>query len=248
MKKLIDGLIYSLLLIPLLSLALPKNFVYLSEIDPSIVQEIRYAGEHNFMGRPVQGYLSATCILTKEAAFALKKIQTELRKQNYSLKVYDCYRPNCAVKDFLRWSQRPDENKMKAEFYPRIEKNKLFSLGYIAKRSSHSRGSTVDLTLISLKNNMRGESYSQSTALRACYAPWSVRFRDNSLDMGTGYDCLDKTAHIGSKAISPQAIRNRLFLMRMMTRYGFRPYKKEWWHFTLKNEPHKKINFNFRVE
>jgi zinc D-Ala-D-Ala dipeptidase len=201
--------------------ALPPNFMYLKEVDPSILQEIRYAGAHNFVGRPIKGYEHSTCILTKEAAMALKHAQAELRTQRLSLKVYDCYRPTSAVADFLQWSKHPLDQKMKAEFYPSIAKGQLFALGYIAKYSGHSRGSTVDLTLVQRPSRV--------------------------VDMGTSYDYLDPRSHINAIAISPNAKANRLLLRKIMIKNGFEPYEKEWWHFTLHNEPYKNSYFNFPV-
>src|SRR5258707_6595299 len=126
---------------------LPKGFVYLRDIDPTIVQDIRYAGSHNFVGRPIRGYLAAECILSVPAANALATVQRVLAEKKLSLIVWDCYRPKRAVDDFLQWSQDPAHAEMKTEFYPRTDKKKLFALGYLATRSAHSRGSTVDLAI-----------------------------------------------------------------------------------------------------
>ena len=239
-------LCYSLLcLLPAVGYALPKGFVYLSDIDPSIIQDMRYAGPHNFIGRTIEGYLRGTCILTKKAALRLKAIQKQLKPKGYSLKVYDCYRPQQAVNDFYRWSQNKNST-MKAEFYPREDKKELFRKGYIANYSGHSRGSTVDLTLVPL-NKRTQESFSTASKLRACYAPYKKRFKDNSINMGTGYDCLDKTAHVFYKQIPRTAKFNRYQLRKIMLSNGFYPYNKEWWHYTLRNEPFKRTYFNFPV-
>lgn len=237
---------FILFLISFTCSALPSPFVYLSEVDPSIIQEIRYAGSHNFVGRPIVGYQQATCILTRETAFALKEIQHQLLKKNLSLKVYDCYRPVSAVFDFWQWSTQSKDTAMKAEFYPRINKDQLFKLGYIAKQSGHSRGSTVDLTVVDL-NNLQQDEYQPQLKLKECYAPLKQRFRDNSLDMGSGFDCLDKVAFVNNQSISQQAKKNRLFLQQIMLKNGFVPYPKEWWHFTLKKEPFPHTYFNFAV-
>jgi len=165
----------------------PNGFVYLKDVDPTIQQDIRYAGDHNFVGRPIKGYQAPTCILTKQAADALKKIQTQLRKQNMSLKVYDCYRPQMASYDFYQWGQKPDETQMKAEFYPEVEKSQLFDMGYIAKYSEHSQGSTVDVTIVPVPTPKQ-PTYTPGEKLVACYAPYGQRFKDNSIDMGTGYE------------------------------------------------------------
>ena len=226
--------------------ALPQGFVYLKEVDPTIVQELRYAGYHNFIGRPIKGYAAATCILTRPAAEALKAVQTELRKSSLSLKVYDCYRPQRAVNDFMAWSKDPSELQMKGEFYPRVNKADVFVLGYIAEKSGHTRGSTMDLTIVPLP--LRKEaSYEVGQPLVSCYAPYHKRFHDNTLSMGTGYDCLDETAHVDFEALSSLVHYNRLVLSGAMQRQGFVPYPKEWWHFTLKNEPYPATYFNFPV-
>lgn len=226
---------------------LPENFVHLKEIAPSIIQEMRYAGSHNFVGKPIRGYNANSCILTHPAAKALKQVQAQLSKHNYSLKVYDCYRPQMAVEEFYAWSQDPKNQTMKREFYPRINKKKLFKKEYIALYSGHSRGSTVDLTIVDL-NNLQQSEFTQNTKLQPCYANYQTRFHDNSIDMGTGFDCLDKSANHGYKHISKQAKQNRLFLKSIMQENGFRPYRKEWWHYTLRDEPYKKDYFNFEVK
>jgi D-alanyl-D-alanine dipeptidase len=143
------GLVLTMLL-PAMVLAgsLPKGFVYLRDIDPTIVQDIRYAGSHNFVGRPIKGYLAAECILSAPAANALALVQKKLAEKKLSLIVWDCYRPNRAVADFFAWSRDSARSEMKAEFYPRTDKAKLFALGYIAIRSAHSRGSTVDVGIV----------------------------------------------------------------------------------------------------
>ncbi|QLH42934.1 MAG: M15 family metallopeptidase [Coxiellaceae bacterium] len=225
---------------------LPPNFVYLSDIDPTIQQDIRYADQHNFIGRPVKGYGAPACILTKPAAQALQQVQTVLRAKGLGLKVYDCYRPQMAVNDFIQWSQQPKLQQTKAEFYPRVNKADLFKLGYVAQKSGHSRGSTMDLTIIPLHGEPQA-AYHPGQKLVACYAPLSQRFRDNSIDMGTGYDCLDKTAAFSDTSINKTAQQNRSLLQQIMTKYGFVPYEKEWWHFTLRNEPYQNTYFNFLI-
>lgn len=224
---------------------LPAGFVYLQEVDPSIVQELRYPGYHNFIGRPVQGYEKAkACILTQEAAQALKQVQAELKKKSLSLKVYDCYRPQRAVNDFIHWSKQPQEQQMKGEFYPRVNKAEVFQLGYVAAKSGHSRGSTMDLTIVPLPLPEQ-EIYHPGQKLVPCYAPSYLRFHDNSIDMGSGYDCMDEVAHVDYQALGPVAHYNRLLLNDVMVKHGFQPYAKEWWHFTLKNEPYPQTYFDF---
>lgn len=199
------------------------NFVYVSEIIPTIKQDVRYFGNNNFVGRPIVGYKKPVCILTSAAAYALLKVQTELNKQNLGLLVYDCYRPQMAVNDFIQWSQNPADQKTKNLFYPNIDKKNLFRLNYIARRSGHTRGSTVDLTLVDLKNNQ-------------------------VLDMGTPFDYLDPLSHPDNQDISETSFKNRMLLRSLMIKFGFMPIRTEWWHFTLKNEPYKNTYFNFFVE
>lgn len=237
-----------LLVFPWLAWAnsLPASFVYLRDIDPTIQQDLRYAGHHNFIGQPLPGYEAASCILTKPTALALKQIQTELRRSHLSLKVYDCYRPQTTVEAFVAWSKLKQQQSMKQEFYPRINKANFFKLGYAAKRSGHSRGSTVDLTLVHIGS--QSAMYQPAQSLVACYAPYQQRFADNSIDMGTGFDCMDKLSHTQNEQLSKKVHANRMLLQQIMVKYGFVPIKKEWWHFTLKNEPFKKHYFNFLMK
>jgi D-alanyl-D-alanine dipeptidase len=225
---------------------LPGEFVYLRTVDPSIQQDIRYAGYHNFIGRPIKGYEAAECILTKPAAEALHQIQMELKETSLSLKVYDCYRPQMAVADFIAWSKLPDQQQMKAEFYPRVNKADFFKLGYVAAKSGHTRGSTMDLTIVPIPTTKQ-ENYQSGQKLTACFADYGQRFQDNSIDMGTGFDCMDILAHNDNENIDPVAYQNRLLLRYLMEKHGFSAYEPEWWHFTLKNEPYPKTYFNFAV-
>lgn len=242
--------IVSLVLVNTVALAgngnLPDGFVYLSNVAPDILQDIRYDSYHNFLGRPVDGYDAAECVLTVQAAQALVKVEAELKSSNLSLKVYDCYRPQRAVNDFIRWSQDSSDNKMKAEFYPRVDKADLFTLGYIAAKSGHTRGSTVDVTIVPIPT-LQQQVYYRGQALVACYASYMQRFRDNSIDMGTGYDCLDTTAYPLTGQVSITAHDNRMLLRNIMQKYGFAPYNKEWWHFTLVNEPYPDTYFTFPI-
>lgn len=228
------------------ALSLPKEFTYLKNVDPTIIQEMRYAGYHNFIGRPIKGYEKPVCILTKQAARALKNVQKDLLKRHLSLKVYDCYRPQIAVNDFFHWSQHSKNRRMKKEFYPREPKHTLFENGYIAEKSGHTRGSTVDLTIVQLPKK-KSAHYRWGQHLVACYAPVNKRFKDNSMDMGTGFDCLDRTAHARYPYLSRKIYARRMLLRHTMIRHGFVPYNGEWWHFTYYNEPFKKTYFNFPV-
>lgn len=224
-------------------MSLPSGFVYLKNVAPTIKQEMRYASSYNFVGRRINGYYRAQCILSRQAALALAKVQKLALKKGYSLKVYDCYRPQRAVNDFYRWSQSR-QRKMKTVFYPREDKATLFSKGYIAKYSGHSRGSTVDLTLVKINGSKSKHHKSQAN----CYAPYHLRVDDDSINMGTNYDCLDKKAHYHSRDLSKQERHNRALLRRLMNKGNFYPYSKEWWHFTLRAEPYRRQYFNFPIK
>jgi D-alanyl-D-alanine dipeptidase len=225
---------------------LPVGFVYLADADPSIWQDIRYAGSHNFTGRPVEGYLAGECVLTERAADALKQVQAELSPRKLSLIVWDCYRPTRAVRDFLGWSRVPQDARMKAEFFPNTDKAQLFALGYLASRSAHSRGSTVDLGIV--PSTWRSPPiYDPSAPLTPCMAPKGERFEDGALDFGTGYDCLDPLGSVLSPGVGRQAMANRLFLQDLMRHAGFRPYSREWWHFELVDEPFPQQSFDFAI-
>jgi D-alanyl-D-alanine dipeptidase len=241
------GLALIVAMLPALALAgsaLPKGFVYLRDIDPTIAQDIRYAGSHNFVGRPISGYLAAECILSRPAANALEDVQRKLAEKKLSLIVWDCYRPKRAVDDFLKWSKDPAHSEMKTEFYPGTDKQKLFALGYLAKPSAHSRGSTVDLAIVpSAFSSAPPPSPSQS--LKACTSPKGERFEDGTIDFGTGYDCLDVLANTSNARGT--ALRNRQTLRSYMQGAGFRPYAREWWHFELINEPFHRGGFDFEI-
>lgn len=226
--------------------AFPGEFVYLHDIDPTIVEDIRYAGFHNFVGRPVNGYENGRCIITRQAALALAKIQKVLQASSLSLKVYDCYRPTQAVEDFMAWSKEKKEQQMKREFYPHVNKLDFFRLGYVAQKSGHSRGSTVDVTIIPMPLHAN-EDYRPGQKLIACTASYLERYHDNSLDMGTGFDCMDELSFPSSASISKTASKNRMLLRQLMVKYGFLPYDKEWWHFTLQFETYPTTYFNFPI-
>jgi D-alanyl-D-alanine dipeptidase len=224
--------------------ALPGGFVYLRDVDPTILQDIRYAGSHNFVGRPIRGYLAAECILSAPAANALATVQKMLAGKNLSLIVWDCYRPKRAVEDFLTWSRDPAHSEMKAEFYPHTDKRNLFAQGYLATRSAHSQGSTVDLGIVPAGSSLVPPP-DPSQPLKACTAPKGERFEDGTIDFGTGYDCLDvlgNTSNAGGIAL-----HNRQALKSYMKAAGFRPYAREWWHFELVNEPFHRDGFDFEV-
>ena len=220
-----------------------EAFVSITEVDPTIVVEARYYGAHNFIGRRITGYDAPKCVMTREAATALAKVQADLRAFGLGIKTYDCYRPQRAVNDFVAWARDTLDNRMKAEFYPEVDKRNLFRDGYIAERSGHSRGSTIDLTIIPLPAPAQAE-YREGMQLVDCRRPSGERFRDNSLDMGTGYDCFDPLSHTANPSISAEARRNRLLLKAVMEKNGFRNYANEWWHYTLVGEPYADTYFD----
>ncbi len=225
----------------------PGAFVSLADVDPTIVVEMRYLTAHNFIGRRIPGYRENVCLLTRPAAEALKRVQAAVRARGYTLKVYDCYRPQRSVDAFVKWAKDLDDDRMKAEFYPRVRKQVLFKEGYIASQSGHSRGSTVDLTLVKLPAR-RQERYRRGDRLRDCAKPARKRFRDNSIDMGTGYDCFDPLSHTFNGRVTGQQRANRLLLRGPMFAAGFKGLKEEWWHFTLRAEPFPETFFDFPVE
>lgn len=223
------------------------NFVNLQQIIPDVVMDIRYYGEHNFLGERVTGYLAPKCILTKEAAHALVGVQKDLQPYSLTLKIYDCYRPQRAVDHFVRWAKEIENTKTMREFYPTVDKRNLFRDGYIDSKSGHSRGSTVDLTIVPLPAPRQADYISGQT-LAECYLPSGQRFGDNSIDMGTGFDCFHEMSHTANPGIGHEQRVNRLLLKSLMEKHGFKNYDKEWWHYTLKNEPYPNTYFDFPVE
>ncbi|MGP3691541.1 M15 family metallopeptidase [Streptomyces sp. IBSNAI002] len=226
---------------------LPAEFVPLAAVDPTIRQEIRYTTARNFLGEPVDGYLEPSCILTRPAASALHQAQRALLKRGYSLKVYDCYRPQRAVDHFVAWAKDLDDQAMKAEYYPRVGKTRLFEGGYIAEKSGHSRGSTVDLTLVKLPAPPT-PPYDPDRPLTPCFAPQEERSPDDSVDMGTGFDCFDTLSHTLDGRIQGEQRANRLLLKSTLEQAGFKNLPEEWWHYTLLNEPFPDTYFDFPVQ
>jgi D-alanyl-D-alanine dipeptidase len=204
----------------------PPGFVDLAEAVPGLQVEARYASSDNFVGTPIDGYRRARAWATVAAAEALGRAQSELRRFGLGLRVYDAYRPERAVAHFMRWVADPGASATKARFYPDVPKSRLLAEGYIAPRSSHSRGSTVDLTLVATGPD--GE-------LR-------------ELDMGTPWDFFGAESWPDSARVPAQARANRLLLREVMLRHGFAPYAQEWWHFTLRDEPHPQRSFDFPIE
>lgn len=212
--------------------ALPGGFVYLRDIDPGIIQDIRYAGLNNFVGRPLAGYGAGECVVKREVGLMLKSVQEELALQGLSLKMLDCYRPARAVADMVAWSKDGRETPAQRRYNPAFSKQDLFRLGYIAERSGHSRGAAVDLTLVDLKADNSG-SFDPAKPYADCTANVKERAPEGSVDMGTGYDCSDVKAHAAAKQITSSQRRWRDKLVLVMARRGFANYSKEWWHFSL---------------
>lgn len=201
---------------------MPEDFVLLAEAVPDIILEIRYYSSYNFVGARIDGYEAPVAIMTKEAAGALKEVSDELIDRGYCLKVYDAYRPQRAVAHFVRWAQNVDDVKMKPSFYPDVDKSRLFELGYIMEHSGHSRGSTVDLTLVEIASG-------------------------KELDMGGPFDWFGDLSHPDYQDITDVQKANRAILRDAMLRHGFKPLDSEWWHFTLAEEPYPDTYFNFPI-
>lgn len=199
-----------------------SGFVLLSDYVPSIIQEIRYYSTYNFIGDRIDGYEQPCAIVTKEAARALKAVSHEMNVKGYRLKVFDAYRPATAVKQFVLWGIEDLDQRMKPFFYPDLVKQELFKLGYIASKSSHSRGSTIDLTLLDMATG-------------------------KEVDMGSPFDFFSEISHPDYRGITDEQYENRMTLQNVMVKYGFEPIDCEWWHFTLKNEPYPSTYFEFPV-
>ncbi len=200
----------------------PSGFVVLADYVPAIVQEIRYYSSYNFIGERIDGYEEPCALLTAEAARALKAVSNELFVQGYRLKIFDAYRPACAVKQFVLWGIEDQDIRMKQYFYPELDKQELFEKGYIAGKSSHSRGSAVDLTLLDMKTG-------------------------KEVDMGSPFDLFSPVSHPDERSITQEQYQNRMLLRNTMISSGFEPIHCEWWHFTLKDEPYPDTYFNFPV-
>jgi D-alanyl-D-alanine dipeptidase len=212
--------------------SLPGGFVYLRDIDPTILQDIRYAGSNNFVGRRLAGYEAAECVVKREVGLALAGVQRELAPQNLSLKMLDCYRPARAVHDMVVWAQNGRETPAERRYNPAFSKKDLFRLGYIAEHSGHSTGAAVDLTLADLKADNSAD-FDPNKAYADCTAPAGARAPEASVDMGTGYDCSDVKAHTAARLITADQRRWRNVLVSAMAKQGFVNYSKEWWHFSL---------------
>ena len=202
---------------------LPKEFVYAKEMIPTLRSDMRYYSSNNFIGKPIDGYIKPKCILTKEAAVALKNVQDELGRLGFGLLIYDAYRPQKAVDQFIKWVEDESDTIMKNRFYPNLNKSELFDKEYIAKKSGHTRGSTVDLTIVSLTTG-------------------------HILDMGSEYDLFDEKSSTDYPNITRNQRAIRLLLKRRMEKHGFKSHSKEWWHYTLAKEPYPNKYFDFEVE
>jgi len=211
--------------------ALPKPLVYLRDVDPSIVQDMRYAGSNNFTGAVVPGYTAAECILTRQTAEALATVQRHVAKLRLSLKVYDCYRPARAVSAFMRWTRSASGNTTSSRFHPVVPRHRLAALGYISARSAHSRGHVVDLTLVPMPRH-ETPIFVPEPIYGTCTASVEQRAPDDSLDMGTAFDCFDERSSTHASGISDAQARNRQSLADAMKRAGFVTYHREWWHFS----------------
>lgn len=235
-------------LMPLPPEARAKNFVYLHEVDPTILISPRYCSCENFVGKQVDGYQKSTVVLTRQAAEALKKVQEDVKKDGYSLVVYDAYRPQCAVNHFMQWADAVADQQKKPEYYPRIDKSRVFELGYVAKKSGHSRGSTVDLTLIKLGDSLH-EVTCKERVLKDGFK--IIYLDDGTIDMGSSFDLFDEASHYENNVIQDCYKPLRTYLRMVMEKHGFTGITEEWWHFTLKNEPYPKnlesSYFNFVV-
>lgn len=229
------------------ALKMPNDFVDITEVVPDVILDIRYFTDHNFVAERLPGYEAPKCLLTKKAANALAKVQAELNKFNLSLKIYDCYRPQRAVDRFISWAEDINDVRTKKEFYPEVDKRNLFKDGYIASRSGHTRGSTVDVAIVRLPVPKQAD-YKAGEKLYACTLPTSKRFKDNMQDFGTGYDCFDELSHPSNMKVGVEQRTNRLLLQSLMDKYGFDGSTSEWWHFKMRDEPYPNTYFDFAIE
>lgn len=212
--------------------SLPGGFVYLRDVDPSIIQDIRYAGSNNFVGRRLAGYDAPECVVKHQVATALAKVQADLKTKNLSLKMFDCYRPARASRDMVAWANDGKETPEQKRYNPKLNKRDLFKLGYIAAYSGHSTGAAVDLTVVDLSAD-NSAAFDPKADYADCTAPAVKRAPEGSVDMGTGYDCSDNKAHTASPAITAEQRKWRQTLIAAMSKQGFANYAKEWWHFSI---------------
>ena len=209
---------------------LPPGLVHLRDVDRTIAQDMRYATANNFTGRPLPGYAASECVLARPVAAALMRVQADLARENMSLKVYDCYRPTRAVAAMARWAADPHATPDTRRFYPALKKERLFALGWIAAHSAHSRGVAVDLTVV--PKGSPTPPFDPNAHYGSCAGPAAARAPDNSLDMGTGYDCFDAMSFTRAAGLTKDERARRAHLVAAMARHGFVNYKREWWHFS----------------
>jgi D-alanyl-D-alanine dipeptidase len=220
---------------------LTAGFVYLRDIDPTIIQDLKYAGRDNFLGRPLPGYGAAECLLKRAAAEALKRVQQDLVPLGLSLKVFDCYRPARAVRAIVEWAKDGHQDPPN-RFFPDLEKSRLLALGYIAARSSHSLGTAVDLTLALRSNPLAPHLHPDPCSeAQIGHAP------SDELDMGTQFDCFDPKSFTASHAITAEQRRSRNLLQELMLKHGFTNYYREWWHFTYSRDHQPAIYYDFPI-
>lgn len=229
---------------PAESHSLPQGFVDLTEILPEIIMSPRYFMEHNFVGKQIRGYTRPAVVCAEGLAIQLKCVHQELLKEGYNIVVYDSYRPQQAVDHFYEWSLDSNDQLMKAEYYPRVNKEDAFQLGYIAKKSQHTRGAAIDLTIIEKGKDL----HPVQSHKRYLEDGFEILFLDDGTeDMGTSFDLFDDASHHNSPLIHPQYTQKRNFLSEVMVKHGFQPYSKEWWHYSLKEEPFPDTYFDFSI-
>ena len=219
---------------------MPDDFVYLRDVDPTIQQDMRYAGRYNFTGAKVPGYDAPECVLVRPAAEALKEVEADLTAKGLTLRVYDCYRPTQAVAAFVAWSKEPGNPEAKAAWYPNLDKTALFP-NYIATRSGHSRGATLDVTVAPIG---AADPHPEGVS---CTAPEKGFAPDGSLAMGTTFDCFDKKANTETSGLTAEEVKNRALLRDAMNARGFKSYPFEWWHYTFEPEPYPETYFDFPI-
>ena len=223
-QRLLNAVLWAVCSMPVpVTMASSNALIDAGEAVEGVVTDIRYAGKNNFLGRPVVGYRAAKCWLSREAASALSKAQHLAETEGLAILIYDCYRPQRAVDDFVQWVSGNEDEPTKAIYYPNVPRRELIDRGYIASRSGHSRGGTIDLTLVDVESGQ-------------------------PLNMGTPWDYFDARSHTASKEINDDAAKNRQTLKRIMESAGFKGYYAEWWHFTLKNEPFPNSYFDIPIQ
>ena len=223
---------------------MPNSFVRLRDIAPHMQQDVRYGTTFNFTGTIVPGYARPECILTRAAAEAIINVDKYLRQRGFALKIFDCYRPTRAVQYFQQWVASGEPSPLTRIFVPELDQRKLISLGFVARKSSHSRGSTVDVGMIRASD----APLSTPNAAGACDGPFKTRPLETSLDFGTSFDCFSSKSSFDVRGLSPEARANRQLLTYAMSNFGFKGYSREWWHFTLSPEPYPEREFDFPVQ